>query len=105
MSSWIGVYGQNQSQLDWMKSNYERADKRFRTVHPELDSDGEIIRHGIIVRGNPEDRTLRYRYSWKIPCHWDSGEHFRQTERDIRLVLQELHSPEGLEVYLSPLAD
>jgi len=105
MSSSIQVYGENQSQLDWMKSNYERADERFQQIHPDFHLEGEVLRHGIIEMGDSKSSEQKFTYYWRIPCHWDSELHFRRTETDIRFVLNELHSPVGLEVHLSPMAD
>jgi len=105
MSSSIQVYGQNQSQLDWMKSNYTRADQRFQIIHPDFHLEGEIMRHGIIEMGDAREREQKFTYYWNIPCHWDSEMHFMQTERDIRSVLHELHGPKGIDVHLSPMAD
>ena len=104
MSSWIGVYGHNRRELDWMKKNHQKVDERFRRIHPVYEDGDERFEHGIIDEGNSSSQDLRFSYYWSIPCHWDSGEHFKQTESDVRAVLKKLHAPKILEVYLSPHA-
>lgn len=103
MSSWIGVYGHNQTELDWMKENYQTADKKFRKIHPVFESEDGRCEHGILETGSADDPELTVQYYWNISCHWDSGDHFKQTKSDIKAVLKELKSPKGLAVYLSPM--
>src|SRR3989344_7337559 len=103
MSSWIGVYGHDESELAWLRDNYSRADCRFKKIHPIFESEGEKYEHVILEIKSPGAHQLEQQYYWNIPCHWDSEAHFEQTKSDINAVLQELKGPKGLEVYLSPM--
>ena len=95
MSSWIGVYGNNQEE-----------DARFKEIHPVFKSKKDEFAHGIRERQMPAGQEdIMHQYWWTLPCHWDDEYHFKQTESDIRSVLTELQSPEGLEVHLSPHSD
>lgn len=105
MSSEIMVYGHNQTELDWMRSNYQAAYKRFTEIHPTFESEDGKFDHGIGVMGSSSEKVLKYQYYWDIACHWDYDKHLRQTESDIKTILKELNSPEGIEVYLSPNVD
>ncbi|MBI2044337.1 hypothetical protein HYT24_03165 [Candidatus Pacearchaeota archaeon] len=105
MSSWIGVYGHSKNDRIWMRRNHQRADQQFKEIHPVYEDGGERFEHSILVNNHPDSQNPRHSYYWEIPCHWDSSEHFKQTEADIRTILAELGSPKGLEVYLSPMAD
>ena len=101
MSSWIGVYGNNKTELDWMRSNYQEADARFRSIHPVFESGDGRFEHGVDESGLADSSRLKFQYYWTIPCHWDEGEHFKQTEKDIKFVLRKLRGPKKLEIYLS----
>jgi hypothetical protein len=100
MSSNLGVYGNSQTELNWMRQNYQAADTKFRAIHPTFESEMGRFKHGIVKKEDP-DSILQFQYYWYIPCHWNSECHLNQTESDIRTVLNELQGPKTLEVRLS----
>jgi len=97
MTSSVYVCGESEDQKNWMSGNYAAVDTRFRKIHPTFRSEkGTFEGHGIKNR----DDGL-----WDVPCHWDSGEHLRQSRRDIEKALGDLDAPEGIEVEEVPWAD
>ena len=107
MSSSIEVYGNGRTARDWLRKNYLDANRAFERIHPGYDvGDPEGPRvHGILEIKSPDNFYQRFTYRWTIPCHQDSGRHFKQTERDIRNVLKSLRKPRSVQVSLSPMQD
>ncbi len=106
MSSYIQVYGQNKDSRNWLRENYSSADKAFKKIHsPYRDDESANDVHGLLVHENPRSNGI-FNYSWHVPCHQDSGEHFQQTRKDIQKILRELgRSKYSIKLYLSPMSD
>ncbi len=114
MPSEINVYGRNKASRVWLEKNYGDADAAFRRVHPpyrtrlQAYEGPRIVRHGIVdikaEKGQAfSGRSAILNYYWTIYCHWNRSDHFDQTEHDIRKVLKELGSPDGIEIEHSRL--
>ena len=97
----IEIYGKKKVVRAWLKENYTRADARFKEIHPLFAE--QDVRHGIEYLENPEmrGRDSKYSYHWYIPTHGNRGDHFWQTEHDIKKVLEELGTPDRIGIYHS----
>ncbi len=95
MSRWISVHGKTKDEQKLMKKIYPYAIRLFRDIHIVFESDKGTFEHDIVEK-NSEDE-----YWWIINCHWDSGEHLKQTIKDIKNVLKKLKAPK-LKIHSSP---
>jgi len=108
MTSYIGVFGTNENGMNWMRDNYKRVNEIFKKIHPVYElsyPEKRLCTHGIVKFENLKSEDLKYRHYWDIPCHWDSSDHFIQTEKDIIYILAKLGAPKGIGIYLSPHSD
>lgn len=92
---YIVAFAKDEKSRQWMKNNYEKAQKYFLEFHPRHTA----VNHGIKEVEGPSDEKEQFRYYWHIPCDCNNTDHTKQTGRNLRWAIENLEGPsEGIEL-------